>query len=184
MERMLKEKYDKVALPQFTETLREECYNSIEKFCENAKKQASKLNNLELQQSTSQYTSLCDKLITEIEQFVAERKEKYIPYIMQLSEKVTTQHDCAGCSGNCKLNHDMALLELRTSHTGIKNILYRLQMVTLPLYSETIYPDAYRVLRNQMALIESNLTELYFIEENFLIPKITEAQKNINAGGN
>jgi hypothetical protein len=36
------------------------------------------------------------------------------------------------------------------------------------------------VLRNQMALLENSLTELYFVEEAYLIPKVTEAQKNIN----
>jgi len=182
MERILREVYDKIELPQFAEKLRDECYNSISKLCENAKKQAHKLDSLELQQSTSQYTSLCNKITDEIEQYLLDRNEKYIPYIQQLSEKATTQHNCSNCTGNCKLNHDVQLIELKASHTGIKNILYRLQMVTLPLYSETIYPDAYRILRNQMALIESNLTELYFLEENFLIPKIIEAQKIINAG--
>jgi hypothetical protein len=54
-------------------------------------------------------------------------------------------------------------------------------MASLPLYTETIYPDAYRVLRNQMALIENSLTELFFLEENYLIPKVAEAQKIINA---
>lgn len=76
----------------------------------------------------------------------------------------------------------MQLMELMASHNNIKGILYRLQMVSLPLYSETIYPDAYRILRNQMALIENGLTELFFLEEHYLIPKIVEAQKIINAG--
>lgn len=54
-------------------------------------------------------------------------------------------------------------------------------MVALPLYSETMYPDVYRLLRNHMALIENTLTELFSIEETRLIPKIIESQKKINA---
>jgi hypothetical protein len=32
-----------------------------------------------------------------------------------------------------------------------------------------------------MALIENSLTELFFLEEKYLIPKVSEAQKIINA---
>jgi len=54
-------------------------------------------------------------------------------------------------------------------------------MAALPLYAETIYPDVYRLLRNHMALIGSSLTDLYTAEEIQLIPKVIEAQRNINA---
>jgi hypothetical protein len=64
----------------------------------------------------------------------------------------------------------------------MRSILNRLQVVALPLYSDTAFPDAYRVLRNQMALIENGLTELFFLEENYLLPKVVDAQKRINAG--
>ena len=79
------------------------------------------------------------------------------------------------------MQHDMQLNDLKQSHMQLKDIIYRVQMVALPLYSETIYPDVYRLLRNHMALIENSLTELYSVEETRLIPKVTEAQKNINA---
>ena len=75
----------------------------------------------------------------------------------------------------------MHLIELKESHSRIKDILYRLQMVALPLYAETLYPDVYRVLRNQMALLENSLTELFFIEDAYLIPKVIDAQKKIHA---
>ncbi len=76
----------------------------------------------------------------------------------------------------------MQLFELKSSHLEIRSLLSRLQMVSLPLYAETIYPDSYRILRNQMALIENHISELLFLEENYLIPKIADAQKRINAG--
>jgi hypothetical protein len=118
--------------------------------------------------------------VEETLDYIKARKEKYIPYIAELFQKAETKHDCANCSGNCKVGHSMQLVELRSSNGSIKDILYRLQIVALPLYSETIYPDAYRVLRNQMALLENNISELFFLEETYLIPKVIEAQKMIN----
>lgn len=182
MEKVFYDQYGDVTLPHFVEMLTGKIYKSIEQLCESAMQQANKLDKLELHQSTSQYTTLCNNLINDVRLCINERREKYMPYINSLSEKVATNHDCTGCSGSCKLNHDIHLIELKATHSNIKGILYRLQMATLPLYTETIYPDAYRVLRNQMALIENSLTELFFLEEKYLIPKVAEAQKIINAG--
>ena len=182
MTRMLNEQYSKIELMDFVERLSNDCYNPLEKLCESAGKQADKLDGLESQLATSQYTTLCNTLIKEIRQCLGVRKEIYMPYIHTLANKLVDQHDCSNCTGSCKINHEMQLLELKASHNNIKSILYRLQMVSLPLYSETIYPDAYRILRNQMALIENSLTELFFLEEHYLIPKVVEAQKIINAG--
>lgn len=181
MEKVLLNQYSEISLPQFVEMLTGKIYKSIEQLCDSAVLQANKLDHLELHQNTSQYTTLCNNLIEDVRICIKERRDKYLPYISSLYEKVATNHDCTGCTGSCKLNHDMQLIELKATHGSIKNILYRLQMASLPLYTETIYPDAYRVLRNQMALIENSLTELFFLEENYLIPKVAEAQKIINA---
>ncbi len=104
-----------------------------------------------------------------------------MPYVHELVEKTTANHDCSNCSGSCKLGHDMQITELNASNDWAKRILHRLQLASLPLYSQTMYPDEYRVLRNRMALIEMNMTELFFLENTYLIPKIVEAQKKINA---
>ena len=175
------DKYGEKALLPFVEKLLEDYYNTIEEQCLQAKKQAEKVNALEADSPASQYTMLCENIISETLQYISSRKEKYIPYIFELSEKVNTQHNCAGCSGSCKLNHEIQLLELKASNDMMKSMVNRLQLASLPLYTETIYPDEYRLLRNHMALIETNLTELFFLENNYLIPKIAEAQKDINA---
>jgi hypothetical protein len=73
------------------------------------------------------------------------------------------------------------LIEIGDSHVQVKETLYRLQMAVLPLYSETIYPDDYRILRNQVALLENSLAQMLFLESTYLVPKIADAQKNINA---
>jgi len=178
---MLRAHYKNIALQPFTEQLDVTCYDVVKNLCEMTRKQAEKLNHLESHNQTSQYVLLCSKLTEEVSNFIKYRKEQLIPYIQKLYDKHETGHDCSNCKGGCNLQHSVWLLQIRESHGEIKDTLYRLQMAMLPLYSETIYPDEYRILRNQMALLENNLTELLFLEENYLLPKITEAQKNINA---
>ena len=182
MSRILHEQFKGMELSLCAERLRQECYDPLEKLCESTQKQVHKLEGLEPQPATSQYTTLCDKLTTEIIDCLKARADVYLPYINSLAEKVISDHNCSECTGSCKVNHDMQLMEMKASHANLRTIINKLNMVSLPLYSDTIYPDTYRVLRNQMALIENMLTELLFLEEHYLIPKITDAQKTINAG--
>ncbi len=176
------EKYEDKALQPFVEQLIEDHYNSIALLCADTRKQTERVRSLETQQVTSQYTLLCDNIIAETERYIDMRKGKYIPYILKLTEKVVDKHDCSGCTGNCKLDHDIQLFEIKASNQMMQNMLNKLQMASLPLHSDTIYPEEYRLLRYKMAVIETNLTELFFLENNYLIPKIVEAQKSINAG--
>jgi hypothetical protein len=108
--------------------------------------------------------------------------EGLLPYVQKLNERKESGHDCRNCTGGCQLQHDIQLLDLKQSHNQLKGFLHRLQMAALPLYSESIYPDAYRILRNQMAIIENNLAELFFIEEAYLIPQVVVAQNSIHVG--
>lgn len=164
------------------EQLKVEYYETIERLCAIAKKQVDRVERLETGNAASQYILVCNNLITETAQHIKNIKEKYLPYIEELSGKVTNKHDCSHCSGGCKLNHDMQLIELKASNNTMKNMNSRLQMASLPLYTETMYPDEYRLLRSQMTLIEINLTELILLENDVLFPKIRAAQRIINAG--
>jgi hypothetical protein len=178
---MLHHQYKSLELKPFVEKLEIELYSTLEKLCTIAQKQATKLSELEVGQSTSQYISLCSKLLAEIDKQLQYRSQQLLPYINELSGKETDGHNCSTCSGGCKTPHSIILIELKKSLVEIKEILQRLQMAVLPLYSESIYPDAYRVLRNHMALIENNLAELLFFEESFLLVKISAAQTRIHA---
>ncbi|MEI8279207.1 MAG: hypothetical protein WCG87_05545 [Bacteroidota bacterium] len=172
-----------IDLLSFVDKLERYHYDVIELLCTEAQKQASKVNEIEVNQATSQYSALCNRLIEEMKLYIKNKKENLLPYLRKIAEKESEDHDCQNCSGGgkCNLQHDLQLSELKESHMHIKDILYRLQMATLPLYSETIYPDVYRILRNQMALLENSFGELFSLEETYLIPKVEEAQKNINA---
>ncbi len=177
-------KYSEATLPEVIEQLSKGSYSDLAALCDKSLEHAERLTDMEIQQSASQYILLSKELIRAVRRFITGRIDKYTPYIQSLSEKVATNHDCTGCKGGCKISHDMHVMELQGSLSEIKKILDRLQIVALPLYSETMYPEEYRILRNHMALIESGLTELFLLESNYLIPKVIEAQKSINAGSN
>ncbi len=154
-------------------------YSAILGFCENAQLQAASLQQLEIHKSTSQYVNLCSKLIAEIQQYIGNKTGHLLPYLKTLGVKSSAGHDCRSCNGGCDMGHDLVLAELKDSHIHIKEIVYRLQMVALPLYSETKFPIEYKSLRNLMARLENSLADLLALEETKLIPQIIEAQKNI-----
>ncbi len=176
------EAYETDALKPFAEKLLKEYYSSLEKLCDNGAAQAERVRALEIDSTTSEYAQHCCEMIAEISLHVRNRQRKFVPYIHQLAEKVATSHDCSACEGGCKIGHSTQVLELNASNDAVKKTLNRMQLATLPLYSHTLFPDEYRILRNRMALIEMNMTELFFLESTYLIPKIAEAQKAINVG--
>lgn len=182
MEKALFDDFKKEDLIKFVKKLQTEHYDVSDALCASAKKQAALLRDLEKNSASSQYLSICTGLIEEIQNYIKHRKETLIPYLLELFEKNAENHDCSNCNGNstCGVKHKMQFTELTTTHDYIKTVLDRLQMVALPLYSDTLYPDLYRVLRNNMALLESSLSKLFYIEGVSLIPKVAEAQKNIN----
>ena len=178
------EDYRNIALKPFAEKLQSDYYESIETLCATSKKQCDKMINLEKSASSFQYVTSCEQIISEIEEHIKNRKTIYIPYIHTLVEKVNDNHNCSTCTGKCKINHDMHIMDLTATNQAMSRVLHKLQMVMLPLYSDTMYPDEYRVLRLNMTLLETSLAELFFVENNYLIPKIADAQKNINASSN
>lgn len=174
--------YQDMALRPFADKLQSEYYDSIEASSTILKQQCDKIKSIEISESPLQYVDLCEKIISEIKKHVAGRRLVYLPYVYKLSEKVADNHDCSTCSGGCKVSHNMHILDLNATNDGMATVLSWLQIATLPLYSDTLYPDEYRVLRSNMTLLETSLTELFFLENNYLIPKIAQAQKVINAG--
>lgn len=174
--------YLDATLETFAEKLQTDYYSAIGALCEQVKKQAVKIKKIEKSESSLQYVLSCENIVSEIERHINGRKDIYIPYVHTLSEKVKHNHNCSNCSGSCKINHDVHILELNVTNDEMKKVVARLQMITLPLYSESLFPDEYRVLRSNMTLLETNLSELFFLENTYLIPKIAEAQKSINAG--
>jgi hypothetical protein len=182
MNKLFSIQYKDVSLNELATRLDGDYYTIIETLCRETEKNISNLTALEVHQGNSQYIQLCKKLLKEVLEYVSIRKMSFLPYVNRLAEKQKDGHDCSNCAGGCNLQHEMRLMELKESHHRIKDTLYNLEIASLPLYAETMFPDAYRVLRNQIALLENTMTELFFLEDSYLIPKVMDTQKIINAG--
>jgi hypothetical protein len=74
----------------------------------------------------------------------------------------------------------MKISGIKETNQHIKEIFYRLQMVASPLYTEDAHTDIYKDLRNEIVLLDTKLTELFFLEEAVLLPKVIEAQRKIH----
>jgi hypothetical protein len=179
----IKGQYAKLSLEELTEKLAAEYYESIERLCADVYEQVEKIKALDPARMNYAYLKQCYTVIDGIKQSLTERRERIIPYLMSLTEKVATGHNCGNCSNGCKVSHDMHLMDVSAAAKKLKNIQADLQLLSLPLYVDTHFPDQYRVLRNMLALVESDCIELFFMEENYLIPKVIEAQKAINVSG-
>jgi len=178
-----KGQHSRLPLSDFTEKLRTEYYESIGRLCMDVCERVEKIKVLDAASQNLGYLQQCCSVMSEIGAALNERKDKFVPYLSTLNEKVVTEHNCATCSGGCKLNHSMQLFDITNATKKLKDIQAELQLLPLPLYAETRFPDHYRVIHNLLALIESDLVELFFLEENYLIPKVIEAQKTINVFG-
>ena len=170
-------------LSEFTEKLRVEYYESIGRLCADVRDQVDKIKRIDATGMNHGYLQQCQSVLDKITSALNERRERFVPYLVSLADKVASDHNCTNCSGGCKLNHDVHLFDLSAAIKALKTTQSDLQLLSLPLYGETLFPDQYRVLRNLLALIESDIVELFFLEKNYLIPKVTEAQKAINVFG-
>jgi len=175
--------YHKEDLLSLAEKVNTEYYDVIENLCNNHDGLAIQVQSSEGHASTVLYINLCSKLIEELKHHIRLRKQVVIPYIRQLHEKSSDGHDCGTCSGKCSMQHHTQLHGIKEAHLRIKDILYHLRKVALPVYSDTEEMSEYNQLRNEILMIETIVTELFYIEEALLIPKIMEAQKNIRVGG-
>lgn len=184
MASILFSKYRNCDLDSLIKCLDKDYYDIIEIMCYSTTGLADKLNEEGIHPSTSLYTSMAIKLIEQVRHFVISRKQVFLPYLAELDMKQKEKHNCSNCSGKCNVGHNMHLADLKESPKKIKEILFRLQTVALPLYSEIEYTATYKMLRNEMMLLDTMLTELFYLEESHLIPRVLDAQKNIHAYAN
>lgn len=156
-------------------------YNRIEVLCEKVELNIAELNTGEESQAAALYISLSKKLLGQVKQYIRLRRFALLPYIHELLDKEDSGHDCRSCSTSCSIRHTAQISGIKEAHNKIKESLYRLQSVAVPIYQKPVQADAYFAMRNEMMLMDTTLTELFYLEESSLIPKVIEAQKNIHA---
>ncbi len=168
-------------LDDLVQKLNNDYYNVLKGLCVNVSNLSGRVLADGAHSSTNLYVSLATKLTEQIDELIGLRQDVILPYIKDLSVKKVEGHDCRNCSGGCHVEHNAYLFNLKDSHKRIKEILFRLQTVALPLYSDMDYPASYKTLRNEMMIMDTVLTELFYLEEANLIPRVLEAQKAIHA---
>lgn len=168
-------------LDDLAQRLEKDYYDSVEVMCANAGSQAGLLKDEEEHPSTALYADQCNRIIDDVKEMMRMRKSVLLPYIADLKVKKDEGHDCRNCSGKCHVEHNAYLVNLRLANTEVKEVLNKLHEEALPLYDGVVYPRAYAVLRNEMSVLDTALTELFYLEESSLIPKVLEAQRSIHA---
>lgn len=170
------------ALESLLQYLETDYYTRLESLCSRAAFHLAELQGEAGPQSETLYLSLSKKLLGQIEQYLRLRRFALTPYIRELLDKRNTNHDCRSCTKICTGRHSGQVDGLRESQTKLKEILFRLQSVATPLYgTEMLQATIYRTLRAEMMQIDTALTELFYLEEFSLIPKMLQAQKDIHA---
>ncbi|HEY9178374.1 MAG TPA: hypothetical protein VIN07_11810 [Flavipsychrobacter sp.] len=174
-------KFRSYSIDELLNRLDEGYYQALDIVCNNARNCAAQLSVEPGHPSLSLYAGIYTALFDDVQRLLLFRKQVVIPYVQELLAKVEDGHNCTNCTGNCHMGHNAQLMTLLDSHKEIKDVLSAMHAATIPMYNDVEYPEGYRILRNEVAVIDTMLTELFYIEESSLIPKIIEAQKAINA---
>lgn len=180
MAEILFAKFRSYTIDELLNKLDEGYYTALDIICTNARNCAAQLSVYTDHPSLGVYSGSYTTVLDDVQRLLLFRKEVVIPYIQELRAKVEDGHNCKNCSGKCHVGHNAQMMSLLASHDEIKELLSSINNLALPLHKDLHYPDAYRILTNEIAVIENMLTELFYIEESSLIPKILEAQKAIN----
>jgi hypothetical protein len=179
MARILHSRYQKEDLLGLTERLNRDYYEVIDELCKPAATHASAIQELpetENNANTTLYINLCIKLIEEIRFQIRMRRQIVIPYLHQLLRKLNNKSPCE----NGFVHNSLIADTVKEAHDKIREILSRLQQLAKPLYLDIAQPLPYKILRNEIMIIETALTELFYLEETILLPRAMEVQDRIN----
>lgn len=153
-------------------------YQELGKLCESMGEYIKRVSGQESGE-ISGYLAGVSNTHNRIGNHIKSRQEVLMPYVEELFEKKTIGHNCIACSSNCDVQHSLKMHEFRVSVNDIKNILNYIQdELSAP---EDIQSSEVENLAKGITLVNNMLTELTYLEEEILIPKILEAQKLINA---
>lgn len=123
--------------------------------------------------------NLCEELVSNVQNYINNRINTYLPYLDELTEKEATGHNCSNCSGRCDAQHSIKLLDFTASLNEIKSTFQHLKVSVLKEYKE--YNRDLKILIDEIMLLDALLNELFHIEEDRLLPGIKSAQMNIHA---
>lgn len=169
------------ALQSLLEYLEKEYYKSLEQMCGDVTNSITAIHGGDTEQSASLYTALSKKLVEQVTRYVRLRRLSLVPYLHELVEKEESGHDCRACSSSCTIRHSSQIHDIHDAHKQIRDTLSMLRAIEAPIACEQSAAKPECKLRQQVADLDEQLSELLYLEETALVPKITEAQKAIYA---
>lgn len=120
-------------------------------------------------------------LIKEVRSYMKIRRMTYLPYVLELSRKNDSGHDCINCSGGCHMQHTARILELASSMKKTGSVVSYVQSELEGIYKEEPLKGSLRWLSGKLEDIIDKIYNALQYEEMNLLPGIKSAQKNINA---
>jgi hypothetical protein len=154
-------------------------YLGLDQLCA---KVSEHIEEADMKEQFADYIHYSRYFVDEIREFTNGRRVAYIPYVLELAEKSDTGHNCDGCSGSCDMQHMSRLFELnKTIERVLSASEYALAEMDA-IYTKEGSKKDLLPLNNEVVLTGNILKDILRQELLYLVPKIKEAQKNINAG--
>lgn len=172
-------KIEHISLRTLKEQINRDYYELIKILSRHIKEYAEYIKRKQHVANSQVIANLCEELVCNVQNFINNRINTYLPYLDELTEKEATGHDCSNCSGRCDVQHSIKLLDFTASLNEIKNTFQQLKVSALKEYKE--YNRDLKILIDEIMLLDASLNELFHIEEERLLPGIKSAQKNIHA---
>ncbi len=167
-------------LADLTEDLHSQYYTQLERMMLKAEEYAQQLKETDIHNTLHQYIDACRRLLYELNVFLQHRRCVLTPYIKELVVKHAEGHDCSTCAGACNVGHNAHVSEIQLSHSRMKELLYNIEKITLQCNVHTECSAKYSLLNAEMRLIDTSLSELFYVEEMNLLRKIFEEQQFIH----
>jgi hypothetical protein len=153
-------------------------YHSLLELCDKAMAEAGQLGN---RPEHADLIGHAMAFATEVRSYLKERVGNQIPYLNELAEKSTSGHDCAQCSGKCDLQHTMRLYEFNRSIEKVLNSTEYIYTEFEHVYKGFGDNTEIRSLHSSIMLLNHFLRTVLAMEVAVLVPRIKEAQREINA---
>jgi hypothetical protein len=174
-------RYKKENLEKVFEQLEKEYYSFLFELCAQVDLHVEAVLQKNLPEELVGYIRGCRGLVSSFSREIVFRREVLGSYVSGLVQKQLKNHDCSRCTGVCAINHESSLIALLNSHRKTFGILDDLHRLAIPVQPDHIDLLGFKILLNEMMILGTSIYELFYIEENVLIPKIREAQTRIGA---
>ncbi len=181
MARLLFSQYQKEQLPEVAERLKRDYYMVLYELTRDAAVHIKELLQDKVETSRKKYLEICAEFIESISQHVRFSVASLIPYVLDLAQKAEGGFNCNECGGQCPWEQESSIAELLRHHDQLRMLQLRLQHTGKPLYLESRQPLPWKILRNEIVILDTAISELCYLEESTLIPKILDAEQKIHA---